>query len=251
MKGIQTKGQPGTATRAECKRVIRGFEIKEVNDADRTFSGTAAAFTLDQGGDVILPGAFKRTLADWRRSKGKKIPLIDSHNYGTVVSVIGHMTEAAENADGLEATFQLMSDDPHADAVYRRVKGGFVNGLSIGYETVESRNPTDEERRKGIWRYLKEVKLRENSVVIFPMNVDATIDAGSVKSFLASLRADGIRDADRAELKVLHEEISALLGSAPSDDPLAPDMGELAPDDPKRLELESIYRGILMRTVRA
>ena len=232
----------------EKKRLVRGFEIKEVNESARTFSGRAAAFTLDQGGDVIMPGAFKRTLADWRRSKGKKIPLIDSHNYDTVVASIGHMTEAEETADGLDATFVMLEDDPHAEAVYRRVKAGLVNGLSIGYETVNAITPSDEDRRKGIWRYLKELKLLENSVVVFPMNTDARIDAGSVKSFLASLRADVLRDVDREELKSLQDEICALLGTAPGDPP-APIVDGLAPDNPKRLEMEETYRAVMLRTL--
>lgn len=255
--GIERKGAtaienspPAPTGRREIKRIVRPFEIKEVDDAAGTFTGLAAAYSLDYGGDVIIPGAFKRTLADWRRSKGKKIPLIDSHDYGSAISSIGTMTDAKEVEDGLEATFQFLADDPHAEAIRKRVKAGIVSGLSIGYETVEAKSPSDEDRRKGVYRYLKEIKLLEVSVVAFPMNPDARIDAGSVKSFLASLRADGLRDADREELKQLQDEISALLGdTAPGDPPPAPVTEGLAIDDPRRLAMEAIYRDVQLRTL--
>src|SRR3989304_2263407 len=81
------------------------FEVKATDDEARTFSGLAAAYSQDLGGDVILPGAFKRTLADWRKAKAKLIPLMDSHSRDSVRGIIGKMTEAAEVADGLEASF--------------------------------------------------------------------------------------------------------------------------------------------------
>jgi HK97 family phage prohead protease len=231
----------------EAKRIVRPFAVKEVDDATGTFSGLAAAFSLDQGGDVIMPGAFKRTLADWRRAKGKTIPLIDTHNYGSARAIVGKMIEAKEVDDGLEATFEFIPDDADADAVRKRVAGGYVSGLSIGYEAVESRQPTDEDRRKGIWRYLKEVKLLEVSVVAFPMNNDARIDLASVKGFLEDLRARGIAPEDLAEAKQLHDELGALLAtSAPGDDP-APTPEGLAPDDPKRLALEATARDVYLR----
>lgn len=251
-KSAGTLEAPSMSTRArtESKRLVRAFEIKEVDDAAGTFKGLAAAFTLDQGGDIILPGAFKRTLADWKRSKGKTVPLIDTHNYNSATAIVGKMIAAEETADGLEATFEFIPDDPAADAVRKRVKGGYVSGLSIGYSTVEQRNPSDEERRKGIWRYLKEVKLLEVSVVAFPMNADARIDAGSVKSYLASLRADALSDVDREELKSLQTEISALLSVDPLatvNDGATDQPKGLAPDDPKRLALEATYRTVLLR----
>ena len=171
------------------------FELKATDDATRTFSGLAAAYSQDLGGDVILPGAFKRTLADWRKAKAKLIPLMDSHSRGSVRGIVGKMTEAAEVADGLEATFSVI-EGPDGDEVYRRVKGGYVDALSIGYQAMEIRTPTEEEQRRGVWRFLKEVKLLEVSVVAFPMNPDARIDLSTVKSLLATAAQRPLDAAD-------------------------------------------------------
>ena len=206
------------------KTAVRAFELKASDDAARTFTGLAAAFSLDQGGDVILPGAFKRTLKDWKASKGKVIPLIDSHGRDSIRRVVGKMIDAEETAEGLEATFEVI-DGPDGDEVHRRLKGGYVTGLSIGFELVAARLPTSAEREvyPGVERVLVELKLREVSVVVFPMNEEARVDADTIK--LSS------RERERAAL------VSAFSGE------------DLAPDHPRRLALEHRYRSLVIRDI--
>jgi phage head maturation protease len=90
------------------------------------------------------------------------------------------MTDAKEADGGLEGSFRVI-DGPDGDEIYRRIKGEYVNGLSIGYEPVRVRPPKPEEERAGIWRVLEEVKLREVSIVIWPMNEEALVDVGTMK----------------------------------------------------------------------
>jgi hypothetical protein len=271
--------------------LFRAFEVKAVDDAERTFTGLAGAFSQDQGGDVILPGAFKRTLADWKRSK-KVMPLMDSHNYGSVRAVIGKMLSAAETADGLEATFQVI-DGPDGDEVFRRIKGGFIDGLSIGYRAIEQRAPTEEQQREGIWRFLKEIALREISVVVWPMNVDARIDTATVKHLLDAAKERALTEDEVSELQSIQEQIKALLpdpvpagGVSPEgkvDDPppaaipdppvpaavpgeevpgevvpspvaappAPPEMVTLAADDPRRIKMEETLRELTLHALSA
>lgn len=152
------------------------FQVKATDDEARTFTGLASTWDVDLGGDRIMRGAFKDTLEKWRKS-GRIMPLLDSHNaWGTVENVVGKMLEAKETADGLEATFQLLEDDRKADAVYTRLKAGYVDGLSIGYRAIETREPDEKEKRAGLWRIIKELELMEVSVVLWPMNPDARVD---------------------------------------------------------------------------
>jgi HK97 family phage prohead protease len=222
-------------TRRTHRDLSLAFQVKAMDDEARSFSGLAAAFSQDLGGDVILPGAFKRTLSDWRKAKAKLIPLMDSHGRDTVRAVVGKMTEAAEVADGLEATFTVI-DGPDGDEVYRRVTGGYVDALSIGYEAMEIRNPTDEEQRRGVWRFLKEIKLKEVSVVVFPMNPDARIDLSTVKSLLATAAQ---RPLDAAT------QLRALLATTPGKDHPASSPG-LALEDPRRLALDDQLRALTL-----
>jgi hypothetical protein len=89
--------------------------------------------------------------------------------------------------------------------------------------------------------------------VIWPMNEGARVDTDSVKSLTAALKAGKLSDEQVQEIRALPEDaknrIRALLDAAPpadSDSADAPADG-LAPDDPKRLEVESLIRGITIR----
>lgn len=188
------------------------LQVKEMDDDARTFTGLAATWDLDQGGDVILKGAFRDSLKEWK-SSNRIIPLLDSHDgYSSVEAVIGQMIDAKETTDGLEATFQLLDQDRKAEAVYRRIKGGFVDGLSIGYRPVETITPDEKERLKGIWRKLKKIELKEVSVVLWPMNTGARIEA--VKSALGMFSPDEpLSDEERKEFRSLAGRIGNLLAA--------------------------------------
>lgn len=253
---LALESKSATATRErESKAVNVPFQIKadSMNEEARTFTGLASTWDLDLGGDVIHRGAFKRTLQAWRKAKSV-LPLLDSHSaWGTVRAAIGKMLDAEETDEGLVATFEVI-DGPDGDEIWRRIKGGYVSGLSIGYRAIKIEQPSDEERLTGVWRHLKEVALQEVSVVMWPMNPGARIDPGSVKAIVADIEAlealardDELTDEQKAELRQLHRKIGALLG-APGEvgtpDPEAPPEPtpegekELAPDDPSRVATE-------------
>lgn len=200
---------------AESKRVVARFEIKadSIDEGARTFSGLAATWDLDLGGDVIHRGAFKKTLSDWRKSK-KPLPLLDSHNaYSTIRAVVGKLEEAEETDEGLEATFSVM-DGPDGDEIWRRLKGGYVSGLSIGYRAIKTEAPTEEESRTGIWRHLKEVRLEEVSVCVWPMNPAARVEFESMKTLTPEAIA-AMSDEEKQQLRALLEP------AKPADPPAA------------------------------
>lgn len=206
------------------KSLVTRLELKEVDEESRTFSGLASTWDLDLGGDVIRMGAFKRTLKAWKKSK-RPLPLLDSHNsFSSVRNVVGKLEEAEETDAGLEASFAVI-DGPDGDEIFRRVKGGFVDGLSIGYNAVKVAYPeTEEEQASGVYRYLDEVKLREVSVVLFPMNEGARIDTSSMKAMIKGLFLEGEReleDDEVEELKRLRDHITSLLTKAePEPEPI-------------------------------
>lgn len=232
-----------TRHRELMKSVRMPFAIKAVDDSAHTFQGLASAYSLDLGGDVIEPGAFKRTLKDWRSSKGKVIPILDSHDRSSVRSVVGKLTEAEEVKDGLDITGSMI-DGPDGEEVFRRLKGGFVDGLSIGYVPIVQKMPDPEQQRAGIWRILKEVKLLEVSVVIWPMNEDARIDLDSVKTLLTPGRE--LTAEELEELKQVQDQLTALLAGK-TDTPAAP--VALAPDDPRRIKLLELQRDLELRSL--
>ena len=132
--------------------------------------GYASTFGLppDSYGDIIDRGAFSEWLREWR-TKGKPLPLLDSHSMTSVRSIVGKLVEAKEDDYGLWTAFELL-DGPDGEEVRRRVAAGLLNGLSIGYHVKDTRQPTESEREAGVRRVLTSVHLAEISVVIAPAN---------------------------------------------------------------------------------
>lgn len=220
-----------TTAATDTKAARVPMEVKAVDAEERTFEGLLSTFDLDLGGDLIHRGAFKRTLDHWRKS-GRPLPLIDSHNYGSVRAVVGKLLDGKETKDGLWTEWEVIQGSD-GDEVLRRIEGGYVDGLSIGYRAVKIEEPTEEERLKGVWRHLKEVELREGSVVVWPMNPGARIDPESVKSILAGFHDRELTDADLDALKALQAEIGGLLAEP-----------GLPADDPRRRDMERRLQGV-------
>jgi uncharacterized protein len=208
-------------------KTLAPFAVKALDDDALTFEGLASTWDLDLGGDIIHRGAFARTLDHWRGSS-KIIPLIDQHNYGSVRAVVGKLLEARETDEGLWTKWQIL-DTEDGREVWARLKGGYVDGLSIGYRPV-GETSVDEAGH----RHLKEIALEEVSVVIWPMNPGAR--ASAIKSMIKDLSEE-----DRRELGAL------LKGEAPAE--ADPEPEGLAPDDPQRLEMEEAVRAIIIRSL--
>lgn len=168
----------------------QAFELElklAAGDAAGTIEGYGSIFgVIDRGGDIVAPGAFKASLADWRRKKAMP-PMLWQHDSW---SPIGIWDEITEDEKGLKVKGALVLEVPAAASARALVQAGAVKGLSIGYRTVES----DIDRKTGV-RTIKKAELWEISLVTFPMNTAAKITG--VKSDLdpraleRALRAEG------------------------------------------------------------
>lgn len=149
------------------------LEIKAVQE-DGFFSGYGAVFgNVDWYNDVILPGAFAKSLEKWA-VKNKMPPVLWNHNDG---EPIGVYTSIYEDEKGLFVEGRLLIDDvPRAKSTHALLKAGAIDGLSIGYKTKKANQQTN-----GI-RELVELDLGEISIVTMPANEESLIT--SVKSKL-------------------------------------------------------------------
>jgi HK97 family phage prohead protease len=150
-------------------RLAFDCELKLAGDGAQagTVEGYASMFNLlDRGGDIVLPGAFKASLADFRKRKSNP-PMLWQHDPYTPVGV---WTEVEEDEKGLKVKGELALDVPQAAAARALMLAGAVKGLSIGYRTIDS----DVDRTSGV-RTLKKVDLWEVSLVTFPMQREAQI----------------------------------------------------------------------------
>jgi len=138
------------------------MEIKGLTD-EGTFEGILSPYgSLDEGGDLVEPGAYTKTLKD----HGNIRPMLWQHKTD---EPIGTLT-LSDQPDGLWCKGQILLDLPTGKVAYTLIKAKAIKGLSIGYETVKS------TMVKGV-RHLKELKLYEGSIVTFPMATDAMIIA--------------------------------------------------------------------------
>ena len=153
------------------------FNLKMDSDAlseEGEFTAYAAIFgNVDQGGDVIAPGAFAKSLSE-ANINDRLIPMLWQHDRE---EPIGKWLSFEEDKTGLKVHGKLHIDfDPVAKRAYGHLKNGTVGGFSIGYRLVDggySVHP-DYDDGDGIW-LLSELDLREASIVTMPMNLEARL----------------------------------------------------------------------------
>jgi len=138
-------------------------------DAEGRFAGYASAFGLvDESGDVVMPGAFVRSLS---RRGTPGVRMLFQHD---PKEPIGVWEAIREDGFGLWVEGRLVPGVPRADALRRLIETRAIDGLSIGFRTVRATRES-----KGGHRKLWQIDLWEISIVTFPMLDRARISAGS------------------------------------------------------------------------
>jgi HK97 family phage prohead protease len=142
------------------------FDCKSL-DASGVFTGYAARFnSADLGRDLILPGAFAESIAQ-RGASG--VRMLFQHD---PAEPIGVWLELREDTRGLFVRGRLLSEIARGREVLSLMRAGAIDGLSIGFRTVEGRtNPKTGIRR------LSKIDLWEISIVTFPMHPGARVAA--------------------------------------------------------------------------
>ena len=134
-------------------------------DGNGVFAGYASLFNVrDNGGDIVLPGAFARSL---RRKGARGIRMLHQHDPAQPVGV---WHEIREDDRGLFVRGRLALGTARGRELAELVRIGALDGLSIGFRTVVAGR--DPARRA---RLLKAVDLWEISLVTFPMMPGARI----------------------------------------------------------------------------
>lgn len=175
-------------------RLAFDCEIKLAGEdaAAGTIEGYGSVFGLvDRGGDIVAPGAFKASLAAWKKKKQAPAMLWQHDSY----SPIGVWTDLVEDDHGLKLVGQLVLDVPTAASARALIAAGAVKGLSIGYRTLDY----EIDRTTGV-RTLKKLELWEISLVTFPMLPEAQISGVKgefdARSFERALRSEGLSERE-------------------------------------------------------
>jgi len=169
------------------EHLIVPVEWKAVSGGPGELEGYASVFgNVDQGGDVVLPGAFATTLRYWSK-QAQPLPLIADHDL-SAEGVIGSVHDAREDATGLRVKARF-SSDPKAQSIRTKMIEGHLRGMSFTYETVKHHLGTVAGKSV---RYLQEVKLFEATVTPFPMN---ELAVGSAKAAMTSASINDLPDS--------------------------------------------------------
>jgi HK97 family phage prohead protease len=173
--------------------------------------------TIDEGGDIVLPGAFKDTTTRYL----KKGFTAHSHDW-SFKEAVGYPIEAKEDSIGYYVVSKFHST-PDAQDIRTKAKERMDDGLDVGfsfgyevkdYEFIERKDyaaklplyvkadvlEASVERASAFpkIRLLKSLKIYEDSLVTAPMNEDA--GATGVKSVSASaINVKGIFEDELAE----------------------------------------------------
>jgi len=167
---------------------LQVFRPRTTIDPDGTVEGYASLFgEIDAARDVVMPGAFARTL----RQRGiRRVPMLFQHDPAEPVGV---WLELFEDFRGLRARGKLIPDVTRARELTALIRAGAIDGLSIGFRTVRGRLDPATRVRKII-----DLDLWEISIVTFPLLAGARVRAvkGSASSppLLSHARARAERE---------------------------------------------------------
>lgn len=125
---------------------VKAVPAEDTEAPEGSFEALVATYEKDSVGDRIVPGAFRKTLAEWskRAKAGERMPVVWSHDHGDPFSHIGEVLEASETDEGLQVKGVLDLDNPTARQVYRLIKGGRIRNWSFAYD-VRNTPAVDEE----------------------------------------------------------------------------------------------------------
>lgn len=197
------------------------LELKAVND-DGTFEGYLSVYdVVDLGNDVVEKGAFTKTISE---NKGQ-VPLLWNHDSTQDMGLLSLI----DDAHGLKVSGDMfivespLAREKHAMAK-RYHEAGRPVGLSIGYEAIK------KVMDKGL-RRLKEVKLYEGSMTLFPMLPVAHLT--SIKS--GERKDDFLTELDEAQTRAMRymmiDALSCSLCETLYDQALSPDDKATASDE--------------------
>jgi HK97 family phage prohead protease len=195
-------------------------------------------------------------LDHFKKSKDPYVPLLDSHGRGSVFNAFGLLEEGEEELTGKTLKYEMEEggtyDVPEmhlmttwsvikgadGDRLLDRIESRVVRKMSMGYDSEREEFVT--LKGHGKTRVLKEVKLGEGSVVIFPMNPNAEIS--KAKAILEMLDLKTLTQAERHEL-------IALLKGEPLVEETPAQTSERAAEDPDRKALEALFQTLELHSL--
>lgn len=159
-------------------------EIKDVDFDKRIITGYASKFgNIDLVGDMIMPGAFTKTINE--RGPSGKNEIWFLHNHSTD-SPLGKPSVLKEDNYGLYFESKIVDTEIGED-ILKLYQEGLINQHSIGFSTIKQAK-VDATAGNPAYYQIQEVKLYEFSSVLWGANPDTPFMG------MKSLDAQGLQD---------------------------------------------------------
>lgn len=190
------------------------FEFKAAAGAagaEGVVEGYGSVFgNVDSHGDVILPGAFAKSIAE-RKSQGRTLPMHVMHGiFGGDGVPAGVWNDVQEDGKGLRVKGKISGVNTDAgQLLYQRVKDGALGGLSIGYSVPDGGSSKMSEPG-GPKRQIKQANLFEVSLVDDPSNALARVaelKRSGGREMKATMNATAAQSALEDALKIFHASL--------------------------------------------
>jgi HK97 family phage prohead protease len=129
------------------------LDFKDIDSKTMTITGYFSAFgNVDSDGDIMMPGAFKRSIQDWGPNGRQRIKHLQNHNPNLP---LGRITVLKEDDFGLYYESELVKTSFGMDFI-KMAEGGLITEHSIGFNTLQ-------EQKGAMGNEIKDVKLYEGS----------------------------------------------------------------------------------------
>lgn len=195
------------------------LRLKEVSEKGRFIGLSSVYGNRDLGDDVMVAGALTKTIEE----NNGRFPLLYGHKVNVGVSFVEDTKEGLVT-EGLLNLEKQISRDVHSDLRFYK-ENGLDFGMSIGYLPIGDKT----EFKNGV-RFLKEVKLFENTLTEIPMNPKARVQQVKDLSLLelvdllAELKSGRFDTSSKADIGEAIKRLSALIADPEPD--AARDAGE-------------------------
>lgn len=201
----------------EQKNVTSPITLTDVDTTKKTVTGYASMFgNKDLDDDIILPGAFKKSIAENGPQGNNSILFLWQHQPG---KVLAKPSVLKEDSQGLYYEATITSGATFAEDALKLIAGGLVEENSIGFQTVKSAIIQPDAQNWETWyREIMEVNLFEHSAVTWGANPEARMQGMKSMSqkelqsrqekLLKALQIAGMRDETYQSLELQIKQIN-------------------------------------------
>ena len=204
---------------------------EEGGDPEGTFEAIVSVFgNEDAHGDIVEPGAFTKTLAEWI-VKGNPIPVVWSHAFNDPDNFLGYYSKAEETEQGLRLKGHLDLAHSRAARIYQLMKQGLINEFSWSGEITDYEPIEDDDHGWWYAMRIKEIDLWEAGPCFKGANPDTELVSVKTTGQITgqAFRAKAGRVLSQKNVDALREArdaITEVLKSADAEEEPAPEGGE-------------------------